>query len=302
MPGMPNTHMPRNMPQRQQYGKDSEEVKELDGESQLTKVWGTVTRFKMPVVLLLLLAYGAYIFVQHRKTETQAWEELTKLKAQLMEASSVRQEGAKVQNKLTLMLKDIADFRQALEEQQKNLFGYQDAVDGMESKTSMFAKQIESCPDEIRSTLSELEAKVVGPGGYQSKAQTGFEEQYMPLLWKASDELKSRINQAAPEDISGLRNQVDMLKQLLQDTSSKIAKVDTSEYADREAKVTALEAEIKRLGGEVPADQPGAFTALSEKRLSALELTRARVQTKVSTKSAAELHITGAPLKCMQQS
>merc|ERR1719420_1204360 len=143
MPGMPNSHMPRNMPQRQEYVKDSEEGKAPESESASTKVykvWGSVARFKLPIVLLLIVAYGAYIFVQHRKTESQAWEELTKLKAQLMEASSVRQEGAKIQSKLTGMLKDIADFRKSLDAEQKHLDEWKTTVDGMESKTSMFTK------------------------------------------------------------------------------------------------------------------------------------------------------------------
>lgn len=279
--------------------RDSEQVKEQESQSpsKVLDSVGPLARCKMPTVLLLFVGYGIFIFIQHRRTENRAWEELKGLKAQLVEAASMRHQASQVQTKLSGMLKDVADLRQNLEQDQKQLAEWQTTIAGMDSKTAVFVKQIDSCPVEIQTSLSKLEAKITQPEG--ANAIPNFEKQYMPLMWKAADELRSRINNAQPEDVSDLKQKVDMLNQLLQDASSKITKVENAEYMDRQAKISELEGEIKRLGGaSLTSNPPVAFTEISKKQRKAglkdLKGVHWRKQ------SASTLRIKGEPLKCMQ--
>lgn len=267
--------------------------------SPSNKVLDSVTRLKMPFALLLLFSFGSYVFFQHRKTETQAWEELKKLKAQLVEASTMRQEVSKFEEKVASMLKDIQDFRQILVRDEKMLTDSKTTISGMNEKMTLFTKQLDSCPGEIQGSLKTLEAKIVKP---ESESQLlDFEQKYMPLMWKATRELRHRIESAAPEDMFSLRQQVDALHELLRDASNKIDKVDNSEFQDRQARVEELQQEIHRLGGDTQGLQPSAFASLAQKRISSAELKGAHGQKGHAKSAHKRAHVKGEPLKCLGQ-
>lgn len=279
---------------------DSDKGNAIESLPPKVTVLDSMAQLKMPLVVLLIVSCAMYNLSKHWQKENNSWADLKQLKAQLMEAASVRQDASKVETKLSSMLKEVADFRQTLEQDRKLLADSQKTISSLDSMTTILTQQMDSCPEEIRTSMTALEAQIVAPGGEEDLRR--FEQRYMPLMWKASRELRSRIGSATPEDISDLRRQVHNLRQLLQVTSSKIGKVDAAENMERLAHISELEKEIQRLEGEAGTNTdnlPAAFAALSESRVSSEELKRAH-HTKSYALPPSTLHVKGVALKCMQ--
>jgi len=308
--------------QGSERGDQPGRTNDLTGETAETQfpkvaVSDSMAKSKRPVVLLLLFAYGLHIFSQHRKTENQAWDEIKVLKGQLVEAVGAREEVSKAQNKLSKLLKEVADFRKQLEHDQQLLDESHVTITGMESNTlARVVKQIELCPAEIKGSLTDLQAAVVLPEN-QSEALS-FEKQYMPLMWNAIAQLRTRIQNTSPQDMKDLKHEVDTLHQLLRHATSNIRKVETSEFSDRQARVTELQEEINRLEKDQATNPTSSFIALSEQLLKEEDLQETHKHTKkkkgksslppsalppkgsASLTSTLELIVAVQPLKCME--
>jgi len=262
-----------------------------------SKAFDYATRLKIPFALLVLMSCGVCVYFKHRKMETQAWEEIHKLKAKLVEASETRKQVAKYDKKVSHMLKDLRHFREILDKDKKELGVSKKTISSMKEKFGLFQKQLQECPEEIQGNLKTLESKVVA-----SEDQANFEQTYMPSMWKTTKDIRKRLESAAPEDMASLRKQLDKLHDILKATPSKISKVDKSELKFREERIEELKDEIKRLGGDPEDSSASAFVSLSQKHVSAEQPKGNRiVKLKALANSDHKPDVKVEPLKCMQQ-